>query len=198
MSKLDAPATHRNREPIRAVLARWLTGPARVLEIASGTGQHACYFAEQLPTIHWQPTEADPEGLASISAWAEDSDLDNLAPPLVLDARDETWPVEGVDAIFNANMLHIAPWEVALGLFSGAGRVLSTGGLLLLYGPFKIGGQHTAESNAAFDASLRERDPRWGVRDLESVEAAAQEAGLRLVERNAMPANNWLLVFRRA
>jgi len=197
MAKRDAPATHRNREPILAILVRWLTRPARVLEVASGTGQHAVYFAEHLPHVRWQPSESDPEGLASIMAWVVDSGLENLELPLELDVCDDVWPVEEADAIFNANMIHIAPWNVALGLFAGAGRVLREGGLMLLYGPFKVGGEHTAESNAAFDASLRLRDPRWGVRDLEAIESAALESGLRLVEHDEMPANNRLLVFRR-
>ena len=197
MAKGDAPATHRNREPIFAVLQRWLTAPAKVLEIASGTGQHAVFFAERLPFVAWQPTDVDPEGLASISAWVEESDLENVAMPIELDVRAEQWPVENFDAVFNANMIHIAPWEVALGLFSGAARALRTGGLLFLYGPFKGAGEHTAASNAAFDADLRRRDPRWGIRELEVVEAAAKEAGLSRVEHVEMPANNRMLVFRR-
>ncbi|HKK50639.1 MAG TPA: DUF938 domain-containing protein [Myxococcota bacterium] len=197
MSKRDAPATHRNREPILEALARWLEGPARVLEIASGTGQHAVFFARHLPRVRWQPSEADPAGLASIAAWIDESALENVAPPLALDVRDEVWPVEpGLDAIFNANLIHIAPWEVTLALLAGAGRVLRDRGLLLLYGPFRVGGEHTAPSNAAFDADLRRRDPSWGVRDREAVEAAARERGLRKIADESLPANNRLLVFR--
>ncbi|MBW2423600.1 MAG: DUF938 domain-containing protein [Deltaproteobacteria bacterium] len=197
MPKRDAPATHRNREPILAVLSRWLIEPAAVLEIASGTGQHAVFFAERLPHVEWQPSERDPEGLASIEAWVVDSGLPNVTRPIALDACAEAWSVGQVDAIFNANMIHIAPWEVALGLFEGAGRVLRPGGLLFLYGPFRMAGEHTAPSNAAFDADLRRRDPRWGVRDVEAVEAVAERAGLFLVEHDELPANNRLLVFRR-
>jgi SAM-dependent methyltransferase len=197
MPKRDAPATHRNREPILAVLSRWLTQPATILEIASGTGQHAVFFAERLPHLDWQPSERDPEGLESIEAWVAESSVSNVARPVALDVCEAAWPVNEVDAVFNANMIHIAPWEVALGLFEGAGRVLRPGGLLFLYGPFRVAGEHTAPSNAAFDADLRRRDPRWGVRDLEEVEAVARRAGLSLVEHDELPANNRLLVFRR-
>lgn len=194
--KRDAPATHRNREPILAVLARWLSEPARVLEIASGTGQHAVFFAARLPHVRWQPSEVEPEGLASISAWREEAGLENVEMPVALDVLDPVWPVEGpYDAVFSANLIHIAPWEVTLALLAGAGRVLRHGGLLFLYGPFKIAGQHTAPSNAAFDVDLRRRDPEFGVRDLEAVEAAAGEHGLHRVAHEAMPANNRMLVF---
>jgi SAM-dependent methyltransferase len=197
MTKRDAPATRRNREPILAILEGWLREPAKVLEIASGTGQHAIFFAERLPHVDWLPSDADPENLDSIAAWIEESGPGNVAMPIELDVRAETWPVERVDAIFNANMIHIAAWEVALGLFAGAGRVLRADGLLFLYGPFKVAGEHTAPSNAAFDADLRRRDPSWGVRDLEHVGEIAKQAGLSLVEDFEMPANNRLLVFRR-
>ena len=165
--------------------------------MASGTGQHAAFFAEHLPHLSWQPSEQDPELLASIRGWAAEVKLPNLRPPLQLDARASTWPVECCDVLFNANLIHIAPWPVALGLLSGATRTLSPGGLLLLYGPFRIGGQHTAPSNEAFDRDLRGRNPSWGVRDLEQVEERAREGGLELIERVAMPANNQTLVFRR-
>jgi len=196
MTRRDAPATQRNREPILAILARWLTSPARVLEIASGTGQHAVHFAGRLPNLAWQPSDADPAALPSIQAWIDAEGGPNLAAPLELDVRSQSWPVDSVDAIFNANMIHIAPWEVAEGLFAGAGRVLGTDGLLFLYGPFKVGGAHTAPSNAAFDEGLRSRDPTWGIRDREAVETLAETSGLVLVEINEMPANNQLLVFR--
>lgn len=199
MSKRDAPATHRNREPIRRVLARWLTGPARVLEIASGSGQHAVHLASALPALDWQPTEVEPENLASIAAWTAEVGAANVRAPVRLDATALPWPIaeRSFDAVFNANMIHIAPWAVAEGLFAGAAHVLRSGGLLFLYGPFKRDGAHTAPSNEAFDADLRRRDPSWGVRDLERVVATAEREGLVLVETNEMPANNLLLVFRR-
>lgn len=203
MSKRDAPATHRNREPILAVLRRWLEEPAeapvKVLEIASGTGQHAVFFAECLPHLEWQPTDRDPDGLESIAAWVLESKLANLSAPIALDAEAAEWPVAAgaIDVIFNANMIHISPWSVALGLFRGAGRVLGKDGLLFLYGPFKVEGKHTAASNAAFDESLRQRDPSWGVRDLDEVVDVASRSGLLHVETNDMPANNKLIVFRR-
>ncbi len=196
----DAPATHRNREPILEVLARWLPESARVLEIASGTGQHAVFFAERLPHLTWQPSDGDPESLGAIEDWIAETGIGNVEAPRLLDASRPEWPdgLGPVDAIFNANMIHIAPFEVALGLFAGAGRVLESGGLLLLYGPFKVAGTHTSESNAAFDESLRRRDARWGVRDLERVVEVAAAAGLRHRETNELPANNKLVVFERA
>lgn len=200
MSKRDAPATHRNREPILAELRRWLPGPdrLRVLEIASGTGQHATFFAARMPHVQWQPSEIESGGLASIAAWAAEGALENLAPAVAIDVRETSWPVEaGFDAVFNANLIHIAPWEVALALFAGAARVLCPGGLLLLYGPFRIDGEHTAPSNAAFDTDLRRRDPSWGVRDLAAIDPVAAANGLRRIAMQEMPAHNRLLVFRR-
>jgi len=200
MSKRDAPATHRNRDPILAELRRWLPGPdrLRVLEIASGTGQHAAFFAARLPHVHWQPSEVDGDGLASIAAWAAEAALENLAPAVAIDVRETSWPVEaGFDAVFNANLIHIAPWEVALALFAGSARMLHPGGLLLLYGPFRVDGEHTAPSNAAFDVDLRRRDPSWGVRDLTDIDAVAAENGLPRIAMQEMPAQNRLLVFRR-
>jgi SAM-dependent methyltransferase len=196
-SKLDAPATHRNREPIAAVLRQWLPQTGTVLEVASGTGQHSTYFAEQFPHLVWQPSELDPKGLASIRAWAAESQLANLRPPLQLDVCQSTWPIDRCDVLLSANLIHIAPWPVALGLLSGANRILSPDGTLCLYGPFRIGGQHTAPSNEAFDQDLRRRDPSWGVRDLERVVECAREEGFELIDRVEMPANNQTLVFRR-
>ena len=196
MSKLDSPAAERNREPILRVLESWLPERARVLEVASGTGQHAAFFAQRLPHVTWQPSERDPGLLDSIRAWSEDAQVDNLAAPVQLDACDESWPVGRFDALFNANMIHISPWRVLLGLLAGAARHLEPGGLLFVYGPFRIAGAHTAPSNAAFDEDLRRRDPSWGVRDLEDVREAAAERGLELVGREAMPANNLTLVLR--
>jgi Protein of unknown function (DUF938) len=200
MTRLDAPATGRNRAPILAILARWLaTGePIRLLEIASGTGQHAVHFAAALPHVAWQPSDPDADSLASIAAWRAESGLANLAAPIRLDVRDAEWGVGRVDAIFNANMIHIAPWAAAEGLFAGAGRVLAPFGLLFLYGPFFFADRPTVPSNQAFDASLRARDAEWGVRAFEQVVATAARAGLDWVETNDMPANNFLIVFRRS
>jgi len=191
-----APAAERNRKPILDVLARVLPERGSVLEVASGTGQHVTFFARALPRIVWQPTELDPHTFGSIAAWTEAGRLTNVLPPLQLDATDDSWPVDTVDAIFNANLVHIAPWEVCLGLLRGAGRHLGPGGLLVLYGPFRIDGKHTAASNTAFDRDLRSRDPAWGVRDLEAVVSAARENGLVFEAQVPMLANNQTLVFR--
>ena len=198
-----APATARNRDAILEVLRRILpSGPATVLEIASGSGEHAIHFAGALPGLTWQPSDPDPGALASIAAWSADSGCRNLRPPLQLDARWDSWPIDQLgaqlDAIFCANMIHIAPWSACVGLLAGAGRHLAPGGLLVLYGPYRIGGVHTAPSNEAFDADLRARDPSWGVRDLEAVVALAAPLGLGLEERVPMPANNQTLIFRRS
>lgn len=195
--KQHAPATARNRDPILTVLRQWLPPQGLVLEIASGTGEHAVFFAENLTGCDWQPSDAEPAALASIAAWRAQAGLVNLRPPLRLDVCDDLWPVERADAMVCANMIHIAPWDCALGLMAGAGRVLGAGGVLVLYGPFKQGGRHTALSNQAFDADLKVRNPHWGVRDLEAVDAAAQAAGLGHMEAVAMPANNLCVVWRR-
>ena len=195
----NAPAAARNREPIFNVLREWLPQPGRVLEVASGTGEHAVWFSGAMPGITWQPTDRDAEALASIAAWRAGAALTNLLPPLHLDASDPgSWPVGPVDAVVSINMIHIAPWAATLGLMAGAARVLGPGGLALLYGPFREGGAHTAPSNAAFDASLQARDPAWGVRDLGAVAAVAAAHGMALAARVAMPANNLILVFRKA
>jgi SAM-dependent methyltransferase len=194
-ARRHAPAAERNREPILAVLRRVLPRHGSVLEVASGTGQHVAHFAAALPDLVWQPSERDPESLPSIVAWSRG--LPNVLPPIVLDVTAEPWPIGTCDALFNANTIHIAPWDAGLALLRGAGRHLRPGGVLVLYGPYRIGGAHTAPSNDAFDADLRRRDPAWGVRDLEAVLDAAAAQGLRLVERVAMPANNQTLVLRR-
>ncbi|MDJ0785544.1 MAG: DUF938 domain-containing protein [Myxococcota bacterium] len=196
----DAPATRRNRDAILEVLAARLTSDARVLEVSSGTGQHAAHFGSAMPGVHWQPTEADAGAFASISAWAREARATNVAEPLLLDATAPSWSLPEparFDAVFNANLIHIAPWEVALGLLAGTARHLLPDGQLLLYGPFLEDEVETAPSNLAFDASLRERDPRFGIRRRENVERAAAERGLRLEERIIMPANNLMLCFRR-
>ena len=194
--KRFAPATARNGEPIRAVLAQHLPARGSVLEIAAGSGEHAVYFAGAFPALTWQPTDPDPDALASITAWCDEADLPNLRAPLQLDVTAAAWPVASADAIVCINMIHIAPWSAALGLFAGAARTLPAGGLLYLYGPYRVGGVFTAPSNADFDRSLRARDPSWGVRELADVTAAAA-AGFTLRATVAMPANNHSLVFRR-
>jgi SAM-dependent methyltransferase len=194
---LTSDAVARNREPILAVLRRVLPARGLVLEIASGSGEHAVHFAAALPHLQWQPTDRDASARASIAAHRETPGLSNLLPPLALDAAAPSWPVERADAVVAINMIHISPWQATQGLMAGAARVLAPGGVLYLYGPYKEDGHHTAPSNAAFDASLRERDPQWGVRDLAEVRALAAAHGLQLVERLAMPANNLSVVFRR-
>ena len=195
VTKLSWAAPERNKEPLLAVLQRCLPQTGTLLEVASGTGQHAVHFARQLPEWFVKPSDLDPANLASIQAWRREAALPNLREPVRLDVCDDDWGLGAVDAIFNANMIHIAPWEVALGLVQGAARQLLPGGLLVIYGPFRIDGQHTAPSNQTFDATLRERDPRFGVRDLEAVVALAHQHGLKLQERIEMPANNQTLVF---
>lgn len=193
-----APATQRNRDPILSVLRRVLPAHGTVLEVAAGTGEHALWFAASLPRLAWQPSDADPDAVASIAAWREAEGSPNLLPPLLLDVTSVSWPVETVDAVFSANMIHISPWSAGLGLLAGVGRHLAHGGVLVLYGPYRIGGKHTAPSNDAFDHSLKARNPAWGVRDLEAVVEAATREGLNLEETVPMPANNQTLVLRRA
>lgn len=195
-AKRHAPATARNRDAIADVLADWLPASGTVLEVASGSGEHAIHFAAAFPHLLWQPSDPDPAGLASIAAWRAEAGLPNVAPPLALDAAAPDWPVDHADAILCINMVHISPWDATLGLFAGAARLLDPGAPLILYGPYIEPGVPTAESNLAFDANLRARDAAWGLRDTEAVKAAA--AGLALAERRAMPANNLMLLFRRA
>ena len=192
--RLQFPATARNRDPILEVIRPLLAAPvARVLEVASGSGEHAVHFAAAMPWLRWQPTDPEPAHVASCDAWA--TDVANMLPAVNLDVTEGPWPSGPWDAVYCANMVHIAPWEAAIALFHGAASVLSPGGRLLTYGPYRLAGAHTAPSNEAFDASLRARDPRWGVRDVEAL--AALEPRLQLEARIAMPANNMLLVFRR-
>ncbi len=192
-----APAVARNRDPILAVLRRVLPAQGTVLEIASGTGEHAVHFAAALPDIDWQPSDPDAAALRSIVAWREAARLPNVLAPLLLDVTSPVWPVQQTDAMVCINMIHISPWRAAEALMAGAGRVLESGGMLFLYGPYKEGGVHTASSNEAFDASLRARNPEWGVRELDDVKALAARHGIEFVERVAMPANNLSVVFRR-
>ncbi len=190
------PATDRNRDPILAILRELLAIPGTVLEIGSGSGQHAWYFAKHLPHVRWQPSDAEPERFASIEAWQAHEPFDNLLPPIGIDAAREHWPVDAVDAMFCANVIHIAPWSVTMGLLRGAGKHLRPGGQLITYGPYRIDGRHTAPSNESFDVDLRRRNPDWGVRDLEAVVAEALSRGLRFVKRYAMPANNFVMLFQ--
>ena len=193
---LHAPATARNRDPILAVLRDVLPASGLILEIASGTGEHVRYFAEKLPHLGWQPTDSDPDALASIAAWSES--LANIRPPLRLDASIADWPVTHADAILCINMVHISPWTATEGLFAGAARVLPPGAPLYLYGPYRRADVPTAPSNEAFDQSLKARDPAWGLRQLEDVTALASRTGFRFDRLVEMPANNVSLVFRRA
>lgn len=192
-----APATARNRDPIMAVLLPWLKPGASVLEVASGSGEHGVHMAAARPDINWQPTDPDAPSRDSIAAWIAHSGLPNIKPPLDLDVCALPWPVDRADLILCCNMIHIAPWEAAVALIEGAGRILGGDGVLFLYGPYKRDGAHTAPSNAAFDDSLRARNAEWGIRDLEAVEEQAAANGLALADVVAMPANNFSVVFRK-
>jgi len=204
--RLDAPAFHRNHQAIWAVLQPFLAGKSGdVVEAGSGTGQHVADFARRSPEITWWPSDLNEQHLKSIAAWRAHAGLANIRPPLRIDLSDPAWCSQMHDgsgpgellAVFCANVIHIAPWRVAEGLFAGAARYLRADGRLFLYGPFKRDGKHTAPSNAAFDASLRDRDPEWGVRDIADLEKLAAGAGLVLIEIAEMPANNLVLVFAR-
>lgn len=196
--RLHSPAAARNRGPILDLLARVLPPMGTALEIAAGSGQHAAHFAAALPGWTWQPSDADPAALASIAAWC--AGLPSVLPPLRIDALASVWPgvPERIDAVYCANLLHIAPWAACPALMQGAARHLTPDGLLVLYGPFIEDGMPTAPSNLAFDADLRARNAAWGLRRLADVATQARSAGLALRERVAMPANNLVLVFGRA
>jgi SAM-dependent methyltransferase len=195
---LSAPSAHRNREPILGVLRTVLPDTGLLLEIASGSGEHALFFAAAMPGLRFLPTDPDAAALRSIAAWRARAGLPNLLAPERLDvAEPAPWPVPHADAVLCINMVHISPWEATLGLLAGAGRILPAGGVLFLYGPYLEDGVPTAESNIAFDASLRQRNPRWGLRQLAALDAAAAARGLVREQRVAMPANNLSLVFRR-
>ena len=196
-ARRSAPAALRNREPIAEVLRAWLPPSGVVLEVASGTGEHAAFFAEAFSALTWQPSDTHPEALGSIRAWRDAAGLANLAAPLTLDAAAPDWPVERADAILCINMVHISPWASALGLLDGARRLLGPGAPLILYGPWLEAAIDPAPSNLDFDRDLRARDPDWGLREVESFAEAARERGLVLVERRAMPANNLMLRLHR-
>jgi SAM-dependent methyltransferase len=187
----------RNREPILDVLKRVLPPAGLVVEIASGSGEHAVFFAKRLPALSWQPTDADAGALSSIAAHRAAADAPNLLAPLRLDTTAEQWPVADADAVVCNNMIHIAPWAVTEGLMRGAGRILPSGGVLYLYGPYRIDGRHTAPSNQEFDVWLRGQDAAWGIRDLGEVTELAARHGLTLVETVPMPANNFSVIFRK-
>ncbi|HEX3365442.1 DUF938 domain-containing protein [Phenylobacterium sp.] len=194
-----SPSTARNREPILEALGPRLPRRARVLEVASGAGEHAVFIATALPDVRWQPTDRDDEALVSARAWQAASGLRNLTAPIRLDAADLTsWPAGPFEAMVCINMVHISPWAATEGLMTGAARVLTPGGRLFLYGPYIEAEVETAPSNLAFDASLKGRDPAWGLRDLAEVKALAAANGLRFAERIAMPANNLIVVFEKA
>lgn len=205
----ESPAAERNRQPILEVLQRLLPPEGRALELASGTGQHAAWFGAGLPGWTWQPTEANSSALPTIGAWVQRAGVGNVLPPRLLDVSASDWalglasdapsgaPTRTFDAIFCANLLHIAPWSVCDPLMQGAQRHLASDGCLLIYGPFFEGDVPTADSNRDFDASLQRQDPAWGIRQREAVERSALAAGLRLRQRISMPSNNLLLVFRR-
>lgn len=192
----QAPAAARNVGPIGDVLAEWLPPSGLVLEVASGTGEHALAFARRFPQLDWQPSDPDRAALASIAAWAAEGPA-NLRSPVLLDVCDAEWPVDHADALLCINMVHISPWEASLGLIDGAARLLTKGGVLILYGPWLVDGIETAPSNLAFDADLKARNPSWGLRLVSDFAAAAAKRRLTLADQRAMPANNRMLLFRR-
>ena len=198
-ARRHAPATLRNRDAILAALRRHLPERGTVLEIASGTGEHAAHLAAALPHLAFQPSDPDPGARASIDAWAAAARTPNLRAAIDVDAARPDWEQAAgpADAVLCVNMIHIAPWAAALGLLRGAGRLLPAGGVLCFYGPFKRGGRHTAPSNAAFDADLRASDPAWGVRDLEAVAEEAAAQGFAAPAAEEMPANKLFVAFRR-
>ncbi len=187
----------RNREPIAQVLREWLPASGLVLEIASGTGEHAAYFAETFSRLEWQPSDVHRDALTSIRAWRAHRPLANLREPVELDASSADWPVEQADAVLSINMVHISPWASALGLLDGASRLLAPGHPLILYGPWLTDAAPTAPSNLAFDADLKRRDPEWGLRKVKDFTVEAQARGLHLEGQVVMPANNLMLLLRR-
>ena len=195
--KRHAPATARNSQPLAEVLARELPASGTVLEIASGSGEHAVFMARRFPALDWQPSDRDAEALASVDAWAAEARLANLRPAIALDAAAPDWPIVSADALLCVNMVHISPWDAAVGLFAGAGRGLGSGAPLVLYGPFVEPDVETAASNHAFDQSLRQRDPAWGLRSTADLDRLAAGHGMTRTARCAMPANNLVLVYRR-
>ncbi len=192
-----APATERNRDPILDVLRDELPARGLVLEVASGTGEHVLHFARAMPDLDWQPSDPDAAARESIAAWLAYEPVGNVCQPIALDAASPDWPVEQADAVLCINMIHISPWEATVGLMRGAERILPSGGLLYLYGPYRRAGHPIEPSNGAFDENLKSRDPRWGLRALEDVEACAELHSLKLARVVEMPANNLSVVFRK-
>jgi SAM-dependent methyltransferase len=192
-----AESCEQNRAPIQAVLEDLFADRRRVLEIASGTGQHAVYFAQAMPHLTWQTSEL-PENHAGIQAWLDEAGLPNVLPPLAINVTSPAWPLsQPFDAVFNANTVHIVSWPAVEAMFAGIGQALAPGGILYLYGPFNYGGNFTSESNARFDVWLKNRDPRSGVRDFEAIDRLAAAQGLTLLRDVAMPANNRSLVWQK-
>ena len=187
----------RNREPIAAILRHWLPASGLVLEVASGTGEHAAFFAARFPHLDWQPTDFHPDALSSIRAWRAEAGLSNLREPIEIDASAPHWPIDRADALLNINMVHISPWESALGLLEGADRLLAPGSPLILYGPWIVDSEPTAQSNLDFDEDLKRRDSQWGLRRVEDFVEAAARCGFELVEQRQMPANNRMLLLRK-
>lgn len=190
-------STERNRDPILEVLKRVLPETGTVVEIGSGTGQHAAFFVPLFPELEWQPTDIEPELVVSIDAWRHEVQAPNLLPAIHLDVLEMPWPVIEADAVVSCNMIHIAPWVCCEALIAGAAEVLPSGGVLFLYGPFQVGGVHISASNTAFDLDLRSRNPEWGVRNLDDVAEQALERGFQLAETVRMPANNLSVIFNR-
>lgn len=197
MTKLHYPATARNREPILAILQQELPQTGMLLEIAAGSGEHAVFFAPHFPGLQWQPTDPQAEALASIAAWRDEEGSENLLAPVELDASTAEWPVKRAEAILCVNMTHISPPAATEGLFGAAGRLLPQGAPLVIYGPFVEAEVETTASNREFDASLKSRDPSWGLRDVAWLDELAMVHGLGRTARHAMPANNLMLVYRR-
>eukprot|EP00884_Botryococcus_braunii_P015689 jgi/Botrbrau1/2803/Bobra.0125s0014.1 len=198
MARLSSPSVARNTKPIIQVLKDFLPEKGMVLEIASGTGEHICAFAQTFPKLNFQPSDVDGSSLESIEAWTQDLKLNNVLPPLQIDTTKEDWPVSHADAVICINMIHISPFESCEGLMRGAKRILAPGGYLYLYGAYKLDGQHTAPSNQAFDEHLRSMNPAWGVRDLKDVQKVAESHGLSFISSIEMPQNNFSVIFRQA
>ena len=192
-----APATLRNRDPIVDVLRPLLPSSGLVLEVASGSGEHAVHFARHFPRLTWQPSDPSADARRSIAAWTAAERLDNVRPPLDLDAAGDAWPIDRADALLCINMIHISPWAATFGLMRGAGNILNPSAPLYLYGPYRRGDRPLEPSNAAFDQDLRRRDPLWGLREVDEVAACAADHGLRFDRLVEMPANNLSLIFRR-
>ena len=195
--KRHAPATARNSGPLSDVLAKELPATGLVLEVASGSGEHAVFMAQRFSALQWQPSDVDTEALRSVDAWAADARLDNLRPAVALDAAQGEWPIAHADAVLCVNMVHISPWSATEGLFAGAASILARGSPLVLYGPYLETDIDTAPSNLAFDESLRSRDPAWGLRPVPQLDRLARETGFARSARHGMPANNIVLVYRR-